>query len=137
VTQETFECGGRIQHGHLKIEGRQVFEQTMARFDDGPVTLRITAGKRSRTSNQNKFFHGVIVKLIAEHTGYSLSEAKDAILLTLIPQEITDIKTGEIVRVPGHSSRLTVKEFNELIERALQLGAELGVYIPTPDEVAV
>lgn len=137
MTQEAFECGGEILSGRLKLEGLEVFRQTLARFPDGPVTLRITVGKRQRSLAQNAYFHGVVLPLFAEHTGYTTTEAKDAIALQLIPHEIVDLKTGEVVTVPGHTSKLTVAEFNDFIMRVQQLGAELGLYVPDPNEVTV
>jgi hypothetical protein len=137
MTQEMFECGGEILGGKLKLEGLTVFKQTIARFPDGPVTLRITVGKRQRSLAQNAYFHGVVLPLFAEHTGYSTSEMKDAIALHLLPQEIVDIKTGEVVTVPGHTSKLTIGEFNDFIVRVQQLGSEMGIYVPDPNEVTV
>ena len=56
MTQEMFETGGRIEGGRLKLEGREVFAQTIARFDDGPVTLRVTVGKKTRSLQQNAYW---------------------------------------------------------------------------------
>jgi hypothetical protein len=136
MTQELFECGGRIVGGKLKIEGRVVFEQTMARFEDGPVTVRITVGKKTRSLQQNRYWHGIVVPLFAEHCGYGHAEMKDALALELIPHEVVNLKTGEISRAPGHTSQLTVDQFNELIVRAQALGATMGIYVPDPNEVA-
>ena len=137
MNQEVFETGGTIVSGRLKLEGLEVFRQTLARFPDGPVTLRIIVGKRQRSLAQNSYYHGIVLPLFSEHTGYSVSEAKDAIALHLIPYEIIDLKTGEVVTVPGHTSKLTVAEFNDFIVRVQQLGSEMGIYVPDPNEVAV
>jgi hypothetical protein len=75
--------------------------------------------------------------VLAQHCGYRLDEMKDALALELIPHEVVDLKTGEVRLVPGHTSQLTVTEFNTLIERAQQLAAELGCYVPDPREVTV
>jgi hypothetical protein len=137
MIQELYECGGVITGGQLRLEGRRVFEQAMRRFADGPVAVRVSAGKRPRTSNQNRYFHGVLIPVLAQHCGYRLDEMKDALALELIPHEVVDLKTGEVRLVPGHTSQLTVSEFNTLIERAQQLAAELGCYVPDPREVTV
>jgi hypothetical protein len=134
MIQELFECGGLITSGRLRLEGRVVFEQAIRRFADGPVTVRVSAGPRPRTSAQNRLYHGVIIPLFAEHCGHTRDEMKDVLGLALIPREITDLKTGEVYKVPGHTSKLTVAEFGELIEAAQRLGAELGLYIPDARE---
>ena len=78
----------------------------------------------------------MVIPLFAEHCGYELAEMKDALALKLIPKEVTDMETGEVHVVPGHTSDLNTKEFNDLIERAQRLGAEMGIDIPNPGEVA-
>ena len=137
MTQEMFETGGRIEGGRLKLEGREVFAQTIARFDDGPVTLRVTVGKKTRSLQQNAYWWGVVIPLFMETCGYEKQEMHDALALHLLPVEIVDIKTGEVRVVPGHTSKLTVQEFNDLIERVQRLGAEMQIYVPDPNEVAV
>jgi hypothetical protein len=136
MTQEMFEIGGEIIKGKLRLEGRVVFEQALARFPDGPVTLKISVGKRQRSLSQNRYWWKVVVPLFMEHCGYDKQPMHDALALHLIPHEVIDIKTGELHIVPGHTSQLNVAEFNDLIERAQRLGAEMGIYIPDPNEVA-
>ena len=136
MTLELLEIGGTISAGKLVLHGRTVVAQQLKQFADGDVTVRISAGKRTRSSQQNRYWHKVVVGLFAEHTGYGLVEMKDALALELLPTEVVDLTTGEIRIVPGHTSHLTVEQFNDLILRAQELGARLGVYIPDPNEVA-
>jgi hypothetical protein len=137
VTQETYETGGVIENGRLQLEGKLIFEQAMKRFPNGHVTVRISVTKKRRSSSQNRYYHGVVIPLFAEHCGYELSEMKDALALHLIPHEIVDVTTGEVRIVPGHTSELSVSEFNDLIERAQRLGAEMNIYIPDAGEYQV
>ena len=136
MKQEEYSTLGVIQSGKLSMRGRQLFEQAMRRFPDGPVVVAVKTTKLQRSLAQNKFWHGVVIPLFAEHCGYELQEMKDALSLKLIPLEITDMDTGEVRIVPGHTSALNVKGFNDLIERAQRLGAEMDLYIPNPGEVA-
>lgn len=136
MTQTYYETGGQITQGKLIVSGRRVFEQAVARFDDGPVSVIISAIANQRSHQQNRFWHGVVIPLFAEELGYDLDEMKDVLSLYLIPQEVTDITTGEMVKVPGHTSRLSTKQFNDMIERAQRLGASLNIYVPSPNEGA-
>lgn len=136
MTQETYETGGVIEKGKLHLEGRLIFEQAMARFPDGHVTVRISVTKKRRSSNVNRYWHGVVIPLFAEHCGYDFADMKDALALELLPRVIVDVTTGEERTVPGHTSELSVQEFNDLIERAQRLGASMNIYIPDPNEVA-
>lgn len=134
MKQEHYECLGVIEHGKLSLQGRRLFEDAMSRFPDGAVVVEVKTAKTPRSGAQNRYWHGVVIPLFAEHCGYELPEMKDALALKLIPKEVTDMDTGEVHIVPGHTSELSVKEFNDLIERAQRLGAEMDIYIPDPGE---
>ena len=136
VTQEMYETGGVVSKGKLTVEGRQGFDAAISRFPDGHVTVTVKLSRPSRSSSQNRYWHGVVIPLFAEHCGYEFDEMKDALALKLIPREVVDMDTGEVRIVPGHTSALNTKEFNDLIERAQRLGAEMDIVIPDPGEVA-
>lgn len=135
MRQDFFETGGVITDGKLKLQGRRVWEQALRRFPEGPVVVRVEAQKRRRTLRQNAFWHAVVIPLFAEHCGYDFEDMKDALALELLPVEVTNMKTGKVTVVPGHTSTLTTARFNDLIERAQRLGAEMNLYIPDPGEM--
>ena len=136
MIQEHFETDALIERGKLKLSGRQGFDAAMSRFPDGHVVVSVKVVRSSRSSRQNRYWHGVVIPLFAEHCGYEFAEMKDVLSLKLIPKEITDMDTGEVRTIPGHTSDLNTKEFNDLIERAQRLGAEMGIDIPSPGEIA-
>lgn len=135
MTQESYEAGGVINNGQLQPVALVAFRQAMRRFPEGAhVSIRVEIERPKRSNQQNRFYHGVVIPLFAEHCGYDFEDMKDELALKLIPREIVDMTTGEVKLVPGHTSKLNTKEFNELIERAQRLGAEMGIYIPDPGE---
>lgn len=127
---EQFETVGEVTDTGFRFDDQEAVRRIMRGFKRGKVLATFKAYRPTRSSAQNRFWHGVVIPLFAEHCGYTVIEAKDALALELIPREVVDMKTGEIKTVPGHTSELNTKEFNELIERAQQLGAEMGIVIP-------
>ena len=137
MKQEFYETLGEIKGGKfVGLKAREHFEAAMRRFPDGVVGVRFEVLREKRSSAQNRYWHGVVIPLFAEHCGYEFEEMKDALALELLPKEVIDMKTGEVRTVPGHTSELNTKQFNELIERAQRLGAGMGIYVPDPNEVA-
>lgn len=136
MTQEFYEAAGIIdENGDLKPIALVAFRQAMKRFArPSRVSIRVELERPKRSSAQNRFWHGIVIPAFAEHCGYEFAEMKDALALKLIPREVTDMTTGEVRIVPGHTSNLNTKEFNDLIERAQRLGAEMGIYVPDPGE---
>lgn len=137
MKQEFYETLGEIKGGKfVGLKGKAHFDAAMRRFPDGVVGVRFEVLREKRSNAQNRYWHGIVIPLFAEHCGYEFDEMKDQLALKLIPKEITNMETGEVYRVPGHTSDLNTKQFNDLIERAQRLGAEMGIYIPDPNEVA-
>ena len=133
--QDYYEAGGVIVKGELKPVALVAFRQAMQRFPEGAhVSIKVEVERTKRSNRVNRYWHGVVIPLFAAHCGYDVCDMKDALALELLPQEVADLKTGEVRIVPGHTSMLNTIEFNELIERAQRLGATMGVYIPDPGE---
>jgi hypothetical protein len=137
VKQEFYETLGEVKDGKfVGLRNRRHFDEAMRRFPDGVVGVRFEVIREKRSSAQNRYWHGVVIPLFAEHCGYEFDEMKDALALELLPKEVVDMKTGEVRIVPGHTSEQNTKQFKELIERAQRLGATMGIDIPDPGEMA-
>lgn len=131
---EKLEVLGEVTDGGFAFMDRAHLTKMLKGFKRGTVLCTFKAHRETRSHAQNRYWHGVVVPLFAEHCGYEFEEAKDALALKLLPKEVTDIETGEIRVVPGHTSELNTKDFNDLVERAQRFGSELGVYVPDPGE---
>lgn len=137
MSQESYEADGVIVNGELKPVSLVAFRQAIKRFpNEARVVIRVKVQRPQRSNQQNRYFHGVVIPLFAEHCGYDFDDMKEALALELLPKEVVDVKTGEVRIVPGHTSDLTTKEFNDLIDRAQRLAASMGLDIPSPNEGA-
>lgn len=132
---EEYEALGVIDDERMTLNDLEGFRTAMGKFPRGQVVVSVKVLREKRSNGQNRFWHGVVIPAFAEHCGYEFDEMKDALALELMPHEVTDMKTGEVRTVPGHTSKLNTKQFKELIERAQRLGAEMGVHIPDPGEM--
>lgn len=136
MTQEFYACACTFKDGKLKLFNREAFERACGDFPDGfDGELVIQPVKRARTSAQNRFFHGPICKSFLDaDLGYrTVQEVKDMLALMFIPLDIK-LPDGSIARVPGHTSSLSVKAFNEFIEQCIQLAAENDIFIMDSDD---
>jgi hypothetical protein len=138
MSLDYYEAGGVIVQGALQPESPISFRQAIRLFPEGAhVRIRVDVERAQRTSGQNRYWHGVVIPLFAEHCGYDVHEMKDALALELLPVEIPDLKTGEVRIVPGHTAKLNTKQFADLIDRAQRLAAYLGIVLPDPGLTAV
>jgi hypothetical protein len=125
---------GVMEHGKVKLFDQRAFVLGVQRtFGDGvEVEVVVKELGRKRTSAQNRFFYGPVLKAF-EDLGYHKQEAHDLLCLRFIPKEIKTLD-GFIIRVPGHTSELKVDEFNDFIEQCIQLAAENDLVIQDSDQ---
>lgn len=92
-----------------------------------------------RSDRQNRALHAMVQPwlLCEARKGWSVDALKYWLLGEVFGRlECLDPKSGEVFLIPSelHTSRLSVGQFCELIERALEFAAEDGVYLLAPDE---
>lgn len=125
---------GRIVKGKLHVKAWKALG-----LRDGPVVITVERARATRSLAQNAFWWSAVVPAFAEHCGYTPMEMHEVLKQELLPQirELVNPKTGEVKEhiIGGSTRKLNKLEFCELIERAQQLGSEMGIYIPSPNEV--
>lgn len=106
------------------------FQAHLRSLEGQEVEVTIQKYRKTRTGEQNRYYWGVVVKLIAEHCGYEPEEAHDAMRLKFLQSH----GDGIMLTIRSTTS-LDTKEMTEYIEQCRRLGAEMGVQIPSPGEV--
>lgn len=129
---------GRMRRGKLQVSLTPTFSRQLKTFKDGPVLVRIERTRASRSQQQNRYWWGVCIHLVSEHTGYSPEEIHELAKQMFLPKTLAVANgNGEIVGeyvLGGSSTKLDVVEFGAFIERFKQWAAEtLDVVIPDPD----
>ena len=108
-------CSGYIKD--QKIDEDQVLEVIMRPYN------------KNRSLEQNDMFHAWC-GTIAEQTGHSKGEIKDIIIEHVFGAEDYVNLNGEKRSRLRSTSDMNIGEMSELIERAVQLGIELGADVP-------
>ena len=89
-----------------------------------------------RTTPQNRYYFGCVVKIISDEIGYTPEETHQ-ILKSLFLQRTVFVKTKDGVnelRIEKSTTELTTIEMQEYFEHIAQWAAEkLGIYIPAPE----
>jgi hypothetical protein len=130
---------GIVRNGKVAIRDKRAYDLGVEKFLDGQdVVVTIAPVEKVRSLRQNAYWWSVVIPLFAEHCGYTHEETHETLKAALLPQHhLLADRNGEILRevvTPGSTAVLTTQQFNELIERAQQLGAELGIVIPDPNQ---
>lgn len=110
----------RLKQELLSLKGKTVI-----------VTIKRQVKKRS--SEQNSYYWGVIIKYIADYCGYAGSDELESLHYELRKQFLAN---KGVFNVPKSTSELSSQEFNEYLENITRWASQtLGLYIPSPNEV--
>ncbi len=129
---------GAVKKGRLEVRNRRRFSQSLRRMRDGEVLITVERIKAARSQPQNRYYWGVVVELLSEHTGYTPDEIHDVLKAKFIPKKLAladgngEVK-GEFV-IGGTTTKLDKVAFGEYVESIRRWAAEdLHVVIPDPD----
>lgn len=118
----------KFDHNEISKAQTKIFEFCQGK--KGHFTLEVVKSKNIRSLNQNRYYWGVIVKMIADETGYMMDEVHQILKGEFLRYE-RDGKT-----FTRSSSALNTLEFEQYGEKCRLFAAEnLGLTIPLPHEI--
>lgn len=122
----------------MDIRNRKQFVEQLRRLRDGAVRITVERIHATRSIQQSRWYWGVIVEQIAEHTGYTPDEVHEILKAKFIPKRLAVAGgNGEIVDefvIGGSTAQMNKVEFGEYCEVIRRWAAEeLGIVIPDPD----
>jgi hypothetical protein len=138
VVVQDYTATGFLLGGKLHVRDRKAFDEAMSSWRDCEVTVTIAKKHATRSQQQSRYYFGVVLALIAEHTGYTVDELHDWAKAKFLPKHLalTD-GNGVIVDeyiLGGSTTKLNKVEFGEYVESIRRFAAEtLDINIPDPD----
>lgn len=135
--QVTYVATGSVTAGKLQVRNRQAFEDALAQFRDGEVLVTVERLYATRSEQQNRWYWGQIMRLLAQYTGHSSLELHEYCKKRFNPLPITIVdEHGEIKdeeTVGGTTTKLNKLTFGDYCEAIRQWARDdLGVVIPDP-----
>lgn len=117
---------GKINTGKLILNDQQGFKNFIQSSKNRPVELIIRSPYKRRTNEQNKYYWSVVVKLLANETGYS-SDEMHGVLKWIFAKRLDTNTTCSMSTV----------EFSDAYIEAIREWAmiEFNLYIPLPNEI--
>lgn len=122
---------GTITNGKLLLDDKPTFQSHLHSLEGKRVEVSVERQRRKRTNDQNAWYWGVAVKMIADETGHESDEIHDALKHEFCPK----VLIGNLVAVKS-TTRLDTTEFGDnMMEKVVRWAAEnLHVVIPMPPE---
>jgi len=124
---------GSIKKGKLILDDPAKYLVHLASFEDKRIELVLRKKQSQRSINQNNYYWGVVVRILADFCGYTDDEMHQALKIEFLSTKIADDKG--LMRV-GSTAKLNTDEFVQYTNNIVRWAAETyGVFIPDPHEV--
>lgn len=133
-------AAGSIRDRRLYFHNRKAFDASVSSIREGSeVEVAITLLRATRSVQQNRWYWGVCVHLLSEHTGYSPEEMHDLLKAKFLPKHLAVLNGNGVVVdhyvIGGSTRQLNTVEFKDYTEAIQRWAAEsVGVVIPDPNE---
>lgn len=127
---------GVILKGRFWANDQEIYDSYIQSFEGKTVEMSIREWKKERSDKQNRYYWGVIVKLISESTGYSDDETH-SILSSMFLKDHKELG-GKRYTVVKSTTSLKTDEFKQYTEECKRFAAtELGIFIPDPTQIQI
>lgn len=96
------------------------------------------AFKQSRSNQQNRYYWGVVIELLSEHTGFDREEMHEVLKHKFLRKTVWIPKKNgikEMSVISKSTTGMTTKQFEEYLSQIRQWASiDLGVFLPEPNE---
>ena len=123
---------GTVENGKIQFFGSQkVYLTNWLRTLEGEkIVLQVKKLRPQRTNPQNAYLHGVVFTILAEHTGYTLEEIKEA-----MKEKFASKRDDNGLLIVEPTSKMSTTRMGEFIEAICRWAAvDMDCYIPPPNE---
>ena len=122
---------GKSEKGIVVLDDEKGFTEHIKSLDGKFIQLVVRRYRTNRSNNQNKYYWGVVIKILGDELGYMPDEMHNALRWKFLR------KGGKLETVKSTSS-LTTIEFEEYLE-LVRIWAlrDLEIAIPLPNEVDI
>lgn len=128
-------ASAEINAGRLKVVWSAALTAQVRELRDGDYEMRLERKKATRSHQQNRLYWGVILRALADHTGYSTDELHEICKAKFLPKRLAVADgNGEIVGefvIGGTTTTLSTKEFTEYLDAVTEWGLTLGLTFPS------
>lgn len=126
---------GIVENGKLRLSSMDKFNSYLNTLKGG-VVVTVKKEKSQRSLEQNKYYWGVVVKLLSEEIGSSLDETHEILKYKFLKRTLT--VADEFYDFVPSTTTLNMKEMEEYLNQIREWASVyLNCLIPLPNEVEI
>ena len=120
----------KVSNGKLVLPSTKLFRENLKNFEGKEVDLIIQRHRKTRTNQQNRYYWGAIIPILAEHFGYEDDELHQALKWIFLRK-----KFGPLPTVIS-TTKLNTAQFTDYIDRIKRWASvNHNVVLPDPEEI--
>lgn len=125
----------KVRNGRPQFSNLERFYDDLRGFEGMDAYITIQEYRFKRSDAQNRYYWGVVVKMIADYAGYFIDEVHEALKLKFLPTKEV-LVAGQKYLVASSTASLNTAEFEEYVSKIrIWADTELEIKIPEPNEV--
>ena len=120
---------GTIKAGKLTLNNKQQFELFVGSLNGKKVEIVVRPVRKSRTIQQNRYYFGVVLKVISDHTGHDPEDLHNHFKYHFLKKRIGKLTTFY------STTELDKLQFGEYLDKIIRFAGErLDITIPSPED---
>uniref|UniRef100_A0A6M3M676 Uncharacterized protein n=1 Tax=viral metagenome TaxID=1070528 RepID=A0A6M3M676_9ZZZZ len=125
------------EKGKLELSNPDTFKQEVLKFAGKRVYVVVDEEKQNRSTPQNNYYWGVVVKMLADELGYIPNDMHKILADDHAPKKILKV-AGKDKVIAKSTTEMKTDEFETYLESIRRFASlELNCKIPLPNEVEV
>lgn len=124
---------GSIMKGRLTLDNPERYLVYMAGLEGKRVEVVLRKKRSKRSDQQNRYYWGIVVQILANHCGYEPDQMHEALKYKFLSDHQED--SSGLITIRSTAS-MTTDEFAQYVNRVVRWAAEsLGVYVPSANDM--
>lgn len=113
------------------------FNEALLSFKEKPFLITVGKAKKIRTNPENRYYHGIVIKILANELGYFPDEMHEIVKHKFLKEIITHTVNNKTIFIEkiGSTAELSTVKFEDFLSKIRTWAAvDLGIFIPLPNE---
>jgi len=123
---------GDIENGKVNWNNPANFIDHMKSMEGMKISVTVDKYRKTRSNNQNRYYHGTVLTMMSEETGYTNDECHALLTHELLKDPNSDHRLPPRIK---STSELDTKEFEDYMSKCrMYISDNLELYVPEPNE---
>ena len=125
----------RVKNAKVEFLNKPLFYRDLSQYEDKEAVLLLKPYKDLRSDNQNRYYWGVVIKLLSDELGYFPDEIHEAMKQKFL--SIRHVKIGKAeYSIPESTAMKNTTDFEDYLAKIrIWASKDLELLIPLPNDI--